>query len=331
MVVTVFDTHKFDRQYLEQANQGRHQLKFLEARLSISTAELAKGSKAVCCFVNDCVDADTIAKLKLQGIELIALRSAGYNHVDLKAASQTGIKVVRVPAYSPYAVAEHAVALLLDHNRKISKAHNRVRDLNFSLDGLVGFDLHGKTVGVIGTGEIGKVFSRIMLGFGCRVIAFDKMPALEWARSVGVEYVELNELLRSSDIVSLHVPLNSETRHIIDQSSFSRMKPAVVLINTGRGGLIDTKALIQALKRKQIGGACLDVYEEEEGVFFCDLSETGVNDDTLARLLTFPNVTITSHQAFLTREALEKIATTTINNLTLFEEGKAPLERTALV
>lgn len=233
-----------------------------------------------------------------------------------------GLTVARVPEYSPYAVAEFATGLLLALNRKIHKAYNRVHEMNFSLEGLVGFDLHGKTAGVLGTGRIGRAFAQIMRGFGCEVIAFDTAPSKEWAQSFGVRYVGKDELYRASDFISLHVPLNPDTRHIIDEAAFARMKPCVILINTGRGGLIDTRALIKVLKRRAIGGACLDVYEEEAGIFFNDLSEKGVDDDELARLLTFPNVLVTSHQAFLTREALANIAETTVANITKFERGE---------
>jgi D-lactate dehydrogenase len=321
MIVSVFDSHTFDRVALESANGGKHDLRFLTTRLTLATAELAKGSKAVCCFVNDCLDESVLRRLQELGVELIALRSAGYNHIDLNAAKKLGLRVVRVPEYSPYAVAEHAAALLLDFNRKISRAHNRVRDMNFSLDGLVGFDLHGKSVGVIGTGKIGRVFAQIMRGFGCHVICYDIQPDERWAKENNVQYSDLHTLFKTSDIISLHIPLNEKTKHIIDEKSIALMKAHVILINTGRGGLIHTQALIQSLKQKRIGGACLDVYEEEEGVFFCDLSESGLADDTLARLLTFPNVSITAHQAFLTQEALKNIAETTLGSITTFENG----------
>lgn len=319
MKVAVFDTHEFERQVFDKANVNSHDLHYLNVRLSAQTAEAARGCEAVCCFAHDKVDAETIAKLKSMGIKMIALRSAGYNHVDIEAAKASGIPVVRVPEYSPYAIAEHAVGLLLSLNRKIHRAYNRVRELNFSLEGLVGFDLHGKTVGVIGTGRIGKVFCKIMSGFGCPILAYDTVQDPEIG-NIGT-YVDLKELLRRSDIISLHVPLNSKTRHILDQNAFELMKDGVFLVNTGRGALIDTQALIRALKRKKIGGACLDVYEEEENVFFQDLSERGIDDDLLARLLTFPNVLITAHQAFLTNEALKHIAETTLLNLTAFANG----------
>lgn len=322
MKVAVFDAHAFDRQALTEANASVHDLVFLETRLTQVTAHLARGFEGVCLFANDRADAETLTILKSLGVKLIALRSAGFNHVDIKKAGELGLTVARVPEYSPYAVAEFATGLLLALNRKIHKAYNRVHEMNFSLEGLVGFDLHGKTAGVLGTGRIGRAFAQIMRGFGCEVIAFDTAPSKEWAQSFGVRYVDKDELYRASDFISLHVPLNPDTRHIIDEAAFARMKPCVILINTGRGGLIDTRALIKVLKRRAIGGACLDVYEEEAGIFFNDLSEKGVDDDELARLLTFPNVLVTSHQAFLTREALANIAETTIANITKFERGE---------
>jgi D-lactate dehydrogenase len=325
MRMAVFDTHRYDRQALEAANaDGRHELIFLEPRLNQQTAPLAKGCEAVCSFVNDRVDRETLQALHDEGVRFIALRCAGFNHVDLKAAADLGIRLARVPEYSPYAVAEHAVALILSLNRKIPKAHARVREGNFTLDGLEGFDLHGKTVGVIGTGRIGRTFAGIMRGFGCTVLLNDKYPNEEFAKESGCTYVELPELYRRSDIISLHVPLTPETLHMINLPAIETMKPGVMLINTGRGGLTDTKALIKGLKTGHIGAAGLDVYEEEAGIFFCDLSEAGIQDDLLARLMTFPNVLITAHQAFLTREALHNIADTTLENLTAFETG-APL------
>lgn len=325
MKVAVFDTHKFDRKALEEANQSQqglaHELIFLEPRLTEQTVSLAQGCRAVCCFVNDQIDAKVLDALKHLGVELITLRSAGFNNVDIKHASHLGIRVVRVPEYSPYAVAEHAVALLLSLNRKIHKAYNRIHEFNFSLDGLVGFDLHGKTVGVIGTGRIGRAFGNIMTGFGCRVLVYDKFPDRDWAKSINAEYTEIDKILRESQVISLHIPLTPESKHIIDHEAISKMKQEAIIINTGRGALIDTQALIYALKKKRIAGACLDVYEEEEGIFFSDLSETGLDDDVLARLLTFPNVLMTSHQAFLTREALKNIADTTIESITAFEKN----------
>jgi len=323
MRIAVFDTHSFDKAALTVANE-RHgfDLAFFEARLTMSTAGLATGFPVICPFVNDRLDADALTVLRDGGVRLIALRSAGYNHVDLQAAEDRGLAVVRVPEYSPYAVAEHAVGLILTLNRKIHRAFNRVREANFSLDGLVGFDLHGKTVGLIGTGRIGSVMAAIMRGFGCRVIAFDVEPKPDLAADLQVRYVDLPELYRESDIVSLHVPLLPATHHLIDAAALHAMKPGVMLINTGRGALIDTRALIGALKQERIGAAALDVYEEEEGVFFRDLSDRVLQDDVLARLLTFPNVLITAHQAFLTREALANIAETTLANVRAFADGE---------
>lgn len=321
MKVAVFSSHPFELTLLEEANRGRHHLIFLEARLSEETAQLANGCEAVCCFANDRANAETLIALKKMGIKYIALRSAGYNHVDIKTASSLGMRVARVPEYSPYAIAEHAVGLLLCLNRKIHRAHNRVREMNFSLDGLVGFDLHEKTIGVVGTGRIGKAFAQIMRGFGCHVLAYDLVADQVWAKRYQIEYTTLPNLLQCSRVISLHVPLTEKTKHLINEEAFNSMALDPIIINTGRGALIDSRALIQALKKHQLRGACLDVYEEEVGVFFNDFSDQGIDDDLLARLLTFPNVLITSHQAFLTHEALSNIASTTIQNLTLFEEG----------
>jgi D-lactate dehydrogenase len=322
MKVLLFDTHPFERDAFEAANTPpTHALHYTEVRLSAETAALAQGFEAVCAFVNDRLDAAALGKLKDLGVKLIALRSAGYNHVDLVEADRLGLPVVRVPEYSPYAVAEHAVALVLALNRKIHRAYSRVREWNFSLAGLVGFDLHGKTVGVIGTGRIGRVAARIFKGFGCRVIAYDQYPNDEMVQESGVVYRPLPELFAESDIITLHIPLTPETRHLIDAAALARMKRGVTLINTGRGALIDSKALIDALKTGHIGAAGLDVYEEEEGIFFQDLSGQVLQDDVLARLLTFPNVIVTAHQAFLTTEALSNIAHTTLSNVTAFAEG----------
>lgn len=323
MKIAIFSAHKFEKVFFEQPNKDfGHSLTFFEARLDSQTAVLAKEHDAVCAFVSDQLDEKTLTELKAQGTQLIALRSAGFNHVDLNAAEKLALPVVRVPEYSPYAVAEHAVCLLLALNRKIHRAYNRVRESNFSLDGLVGFDVHGKTVGVIGTGKIGVVFARIMKGFGCRVLAHDQNPDTILQKTYGVEYVDLDHLYDASDIISLHVPLSPKTKHLVDEAAFKKMKKGAILLNTGRGALIDTHALISALKSGSLGGAGLDVYEEEEGIFFQDLSDKVLQDDTLARLLTFPNVLVTSHQAFLTREALGNIATTTLNNITEFEKNR---------
>lgn len=325
MKIAVFDTHSYDRDALLAANLDfHHELTFLEPRLTQETAPIAAGHEAVCAFVNDRVDDAALRILKDVGVRIVALRSAGYNHVDLEAAGRLGIAVVRVPEYSPYAVAEHAVALLLSLNRRIHRAYARVRELNFSLDGLVGFDLHGKTVGLIGAGRIGRAAARIFRGFGCRVLVHDAREDATLAAEIGFAWVTLDELYRASDVVSLHVPLTPSTRHMIDAAALAAMKPGALLINTGRGALIDSRALIQALKSGALGGAGLDVYEEEEGVFFKDLSNQVLQDDVLARLLTFPNVLITSHQAFLTHEALDNIARTTLASVAAFANG-APL------
>ena len=320
----MFDTRAYDRNAFTAANvRYGHAITYLEPRLTPETAALAAGFPAVCSFVNDRVDAEAIGNLAGGGVRLLALRSAGYNHVDLTAAAARGLRVVRVPEYSPYAVAEHAVALILTLNRKIHRAFGRVREANFSLEGLVGYDLHGKTVGVVGTGRIGVVFARILRGFGCRILAYDLKPAAELAADAGVTYVDLPTLYRESDIVSLHVPLTPETVHLVDADALAAMKRGVCLINTSRGALIDTPALITALKQGRVGAAGLDVYEEEAGIFFSDLSDQVLQDDVLARLLTFPNVLVTAHQAFLTREALARIAETTLESVQAFERGEA--------
>ncbi len=324
--IAFFDTHQFERLAFEQANRRfGHQITFLEPRLTAETAALARGYPAVCSFVSDKLDRRTLELLREGGTRLIALRSAGYNHVDLSAAAQLGLPVVRVPEYSPYAVAEHAVALVLALNRKIHRAHARVREGNFSLEGLVGFDLHGKTVGIVGTGRIGQVAARIFRGFGCRVLCYDLVPDEGFAKETGVSYCELEALYRQADILSLHVPLNPATHHMVDDKALGLMKPGAMIINTGRGALIDARALVAALKTGHLGAAGLDVYEEEEGVFFHDLSGLVLQDDVLARLLTFPNVLVTSHQAFLTEEALANIAEVTLANVRAFE-AREPLE-----
>ena len=322
MKLAVFDTHPYDREALTVAN-GRyaHEVTYLEPRLTRETASLAAGFPAVCSFVNDRVDAEALGTLQNGGTRLVALRSAGYNHVDLDAARRLGLVVVRVPEYSPYAVAEHTATLVLALNRKIHRAYNRVREANFSLEGLVGFDLFGKTCGIVGTGKIGAVVARIMHGFGCRLLAFDLNPNESLATDVGFRYTGLSELYREADIISLHVPLTPNTHHLIDAAAIEQMKRGVMLINTSRGALLDSRALIDALKRGHVGAAGLDVYEEEAGIFFRNLSDQVLQDDVLARLLTFPNVLITSHQAFLTREALANIADTTLANVSAFERG----------
>jgi D-lactate dehydrogenase len=327
MKIAIFSAKKYDREFLSAANGSRHELRFFEPHLSEETAGLAAGFEAACVFVNDQVNAAVIATLRSLGVRLIALRCAGYNNVDLAAATKHGITVVRVPAYSPYAVAEHAIALMLALNRKVHRAYNRVREGNFALDGLVGFDMHGKTVGVIGTGQIGTVVAQILTGFGCPTLAFDPFPNAT-CRSVGVRYVELNELFAQSDIITLHCPLTPENKYIVSDPAIAKMKKGVMLINTSRGALLDTLAIIQGLKSGKIGYVGLDVYEEEERIFFEDRSGLILSDDVFARLLTFPNVIITGHQAFFTREALLNIAATTIDNITRFENNQ-PLEKVA--
>ena len=322
MKVAVFSAKPYDKKFLEQANkQYNHQLKFFTPNLNLETVSLAAESEAVCVFVNDLLDRNIIKTLHQQGIRLIALRCAGYNNVDLNAAGELGISVVRVPAYSPYAVAEHAIALILTLNRKIHRAYNRVREGNFTLDGLLGFDLHGRTVGIIGTGKIGRVAGQILHGFGCRLLAYDLHPNLEFANKYG-EYVALGDLLKQSDIISLHCPLTPQTHHLIDDKAIAKMKTGVMLVNTSRGELIDTKAVIDGLKAKQIGHLALDVYERESNIFFEDMSAEIIQDDIFERLLTFPNVIITGHQAFFTSDALNNIAETTLNNITAIEQDR---------
>jgi D-lactate dehydrogenase len=330
MRIAVFSTKPYDRRALEQANRAHgHDLTFFEARLTFETMALGTGFDAVCPFVNDHLSAEVIATLAGGGVRLLTLRSAGFNHVDLRAAEAHGVTVARVPAYSPYAVAEHAMALVLTLNRRLHRAHARVREGNFSLDGLLGSDLHGKTVGVLGTGRIGTVFCRIVHGFGCRILAHDRAPSDE-ACTLGARYVALSELLGASDIVALHLPLTPDTHHIIDAAAIRGMKDGVMLVNTSRGGLIDTRAVIDGLKRGKIGALGLDVYEEEADLFFEDLSDTVIQDDVFARLLTFPNVLITGHQGFFTKEALGNIADTTLANATAFASGHGDMHRVAL-
>lgn len=329
--VAVFDTKPYDRDYLTIAAEAAGLTsRFHEFRLDVDTVAIAREAVAVCIFVNDRADRPVLEKLSALGVRHLALRCAGFNQVDLPAARALGVTVTRVPAYSPHAVAEHTVALLLALVRKIPRAHNRVRELNFSLSGLVGFDLHGKTAGIVGTGQIGRLTAQILRGFGMTVLASDPAPAPAWAADHGVDYVALDRLLPASDIISLHVPLTPATHHLVNADSLARMKPGVVLLNTSRGRLIDTAALIAALKTGHVGGVALDVYEEEAGVFFEDLSGTVLADDELSRLLTFPNVLITSHQAFLTREALTEIARVTAENIRRLAAGEPALPGTAL-
>ncbi len=315
--VAFFDTKEYDRASFEKAaGQGDISIKYLETKLTEDTAELAKGCDVVCVFVNDNVNAAVIDKLYEYGIRMIALRCAGYNNVDLEHAYGK-IHVVHVPAYSPYAVAEHAAALLLTSIRRIHKAYNRTRDFNFSLNGLAGFDLHGKTVGIVGTGKIGRIFIDICHGFGMNVIAYDRFPAAD----SGIEYVALDELFEKSDIISLHCPLTEDTKHMIDGKAIDRMKKGVVIINTSRGALIDAEALLDGIKARKVGAACLDVYEEEADIFFEDRSGHILNDELLSRLISMPNVIVTSHQAFLTVEALNNIAEATLANIRSFYDN----------
>lgn len=321
MRIALFSVRGYDRTSFEAANGGHgHELTFLAEGLSSRTAVLARGFPAVCAFVNDRLHAEVLAALAAQGTTLVLLRSAGFNHVDVEAAERLGLTVLRVPAYSPHAVAEHTVALMLALNRKLHRAHARVREGNFALDGLLGFDMHGKTAGVVGTGAIGRVVVRILAGFGCRLLAYDPQPDPE-CQALGAAYVPLDRLLAESDIVTLHCPLTPATRHLIDAAAVERMKPGVMLVNTSRGAIVDTRAAIEGLKRGKIGHLGLDVYEEEGDLFFRDLSEEVLQDDVLARLLTFPNVTLTAHQAFFTREALQAIAETTLGNASDFARG----------
>ncbi len=322
MRIAFFSTHLFDRQFFDAANSRHgHDMVYLEPRLSSATASLAAGAPTVCAFVSDKLDEETLRQLSSNGTRMIALRSAGFNHVDLATARALGFTVARVPAYSPHSVAEHAVALMLTLNRKIHRAHARVREGNFSLDGLLGFDLHMRTVGIVGTGKIGAVVATILTGFGCRILAYDIAQNPDCVR-LGARYVTLDELWAQCDIITLHAPLTPQTRHMVDASAISRMKPGVMIINTGRGALVDTAALIDGLKTGRIGLVGLDVYEEEEQLFFQDLSSQVITDDVFARLLTFHNVIVTAHQAFFTSEALRAISETTLSNITAFARGE---------
>ena len=321
MKLAFFSAKSYDRQYFGRHNT-EHQIVYFDARLNKQTVYLAQGCEGICVFVNDNLNRDVIRELGQMGIKLIVLRCAGFNNVDLEAASESGIRVARVPAYSPYAVAEHAVALILTLNRKTHKAYNRVREGNFSLEKLTGFDLNGKTVGVIGTGKIGQIFCKIMLGFGCRVLAFDIMANKD-LEAMGVEYLPLIRLLPKADIVALHCPLTDQTHHIINSQTLNMMKKGSMLINTSRGGLIDTGAVIHALKTGHLGYLGIDVYEQEEKLFFTDHSESLIDDEVILRLMSFPNVLVTSHQGFFTDEALTQIATVTLKNIGDFEEGRS--------
>ncbi|MGD8786784.1 MAG: 2-hydroxyacid dehydrogenase [Phycisphaerales bacterium] len=324
--IAFFDAKPYDREFFDAVNAKGfgYDIRYYENRLNTEMASLANECTIVCAFVNDTLSADVITKLNALGVKLIALRCAGYNNVDLKAAFGT-IPVVHVPEYSPYAVAEFAIALILSLNRKTHKAYYRTRDGNFSIKGLMGFDMSGRTAGIIGTGKIGKIVAKILQGFDMRVLAYDPYPDKKYAKATGMEYVKLENLYTQSDVISLHCPLNRSTYHIINEESLTRMKDGVMIVNTGRGGLIDAKALIDALKSGKVGSAGLDVYEEESEYFFEDFSTQIMGDDILARLLSFSNVLITSHQGFFTREALGNIAQTTLENIRDFLDGK-PLE-----
>jgi D-lactate dehydrogenase len=322
MRIAVFSSRPYDRTFLDAANERfGHELVYFEPRLTPSTAVLADGFPAVNAFVNDELGSETLHVLAAGGTRLLALRSAGFNNVDLEKAAEAGIRVTRVPGYSPYSIAEHAVGLMLSLDRRMHKAYSRVRDGNFALDGLLGFDLHGRTVGIVGTGRIGAVVARIMAGFGCRLLAYDPFPN-ERVRQFGAEYVELPRLLRESDVITLHAPLTAETHHLIDHEAVGQMKRGVMLINTSRGELVDSRAVIDGLKSGQIGHLGLDVYEEEEELFSYDLSGQIIQDDVLSRLLTLPNVLITAHQGYFTRDALRQIAETTLGAIADYEAGR---------
>lgn len=316
----MFSTKNYDLEYFERFNKDQHQFKYFELPLSADTVPLVQGYQAVCVFVNDKLDGGLLEKISEAGIRLVVLRCAGFNNVDLRTAKLQNITVMRVPAYSPHAVAEHAVALILTLNRKTHKAYNRIRENNFSLEKLTGFNLYGKTVGVIGTGHIGAIFCTIMQGFGCRVLAFDPQENQD-LKQYGIKYTSLDDLFNESDIISLHCPLLPATHHLINKNAFAKMKHGVMLINTSRGAVINTQDAVEALKNGKLGYLGIDVYEQEENLFFEDLSEHIILDDLIMRLMTFPNVLITSHQGFLTREALEQIATITLKNITDFENG----------
>jgi D-lactate dehydrogenase len=326
-----YDTKPWFQECFERCDtNGQIEWRFLEARLNPDTAMLAQGAQAACLFVNDAANKPSLEKLQQLGVKLLALRSAGYNHVDLDTAKKLDLRVVRVPAYSPNAVAEHALAIFLALNRKIPRAYNRVRDFNFQLNGLVGQNVAGKTVAVIGAGKIGRIVAQIFKGFEANVLAYDPYPNQEWADRHGVQFVDFNEALTTADIISLHVPLTPETCYMLNKYTLPRVKKGAYIINTSRGKLIETSALLDVLRQGHLGGVALDVYEEEEGVFFEDLSERGIADDDLARLLTFPNVLVTSHQAFLTREALDEIVHITSENILRWSRGEPFLPGTEL-
>lgn len=321
MKVAVYNIHKFEKEYLLQANNGKNDLRLLQEYLTLDTPSLAKDCDAVSIFTEDLASAPVLDKLHALGIKYIVLRCAGYNNVDILHARTLGMRVVRVPDYSPNAIAEFTIAIILVLNRKLIKSHYRIMEMNFSLDGLVGFDLNKKTVGIIGTGKIGRIVAKILHGFGCNILAYDIAPDQSLTDQFGVMYTDLDRLCKTSDIITLHTPLTDDTRHIINEKRIAQMKQGVMLINTGRGGLVNTKEVINGLKSGQIGYFGMDVYEEEKGLFFEDHSEDILQDDMIARLMTFKNVMITSHQAFLTDTALKNIAKTTIENLECLEKG----------
>jgi len=320
MKVLVYSAHSYDQEFLKAANQGKHELHFTETRLDERTTVLARQYPSACCFVDDILSRKVLKQLADGGTRLVALRATGFNNVDLKAAEELGMTVMRVSRYSPYAVAEFAVGMMLDLDRKIHRAYTRVREGNFLLHGLMGFELHGKTIGIVGTGKIGSVLARILQGFGCFLLAYDVTENPECTK-LGVRYVPLKELLSKADIVSLHAPLTPETQHLINTENLSYMKPGAMLINTSRGALVDTSALIDALEKGHLGSVGLDVYEEESHIFFEDLSDEIIPDDVIMRLLTFPNALVTGHQAFFTEEAMAIIAETTIQNISDFAAG----------
>ena len=331
ITITFFSTQPYDKEFFNQCNQQfDFKLQYFETQLNKTTANLVKDAIVVCVFVNDIVDADVVKQLATNGVKIIALRCAGFNNVDVEACKQNGIKVCRVPAYSPEAVAEHAIAMILTLNRKTHKAYNRVREQNFSLNGLIGFDLYGKTIGIIGTGNIGKVLCKIMLGFGCKVMAFD-IIANKDMEAIGVTYHPLIDIYNAADIISLHCPLNNQTKHIINAQTITMLKKGVMLINTSRGALIDTNAVVAALKQGHIGYLGIDVYEQEEKLFFKDLSNTIIEDDTIQRLMSFSNVLVTAHQAFFTHEAVTQIATITLNNILALLQGKILSNKAAML
>lgn len=311
--IAFFSTQPYDRTFFENISSN-HEIEFFETRLRDRTVNLVQGFDAVCVFVNDRINREVLKSLKEQGVGLVALRCAGFNNVDLNAAKEYGVRIMRVPAYSPEVVAEHALALIMTLARKTHKAYNRVRDGNFSLVNLTGFMIHEKTVGVIGTGKIGQAFARIMIGMGARVVAYDKYPSEE-LMNVGVQFMELDDVLRQSNILSLHCPLTPETHHIINKSTLEKMKKGAMLVNTSRGKLVDTASVIEALKTEHLGSLAIDVYEEEEKLFFRDLSEKIIRDDQISRLMLFPNVLVTAHQGFFTKESMEQITQTTLNNI----------------